>query len=205
VIIFTTDNGLMQGAHGLAGKWHPYEESIRVPLIIRDPRMASTKRGTLDDSFTLNIDLATTIMGAANLKPSTTMQGRDISDLYRPSSRRNTSSTPPPWREDFFYELPLAQFPDSTAVVTKEWKYVKWPSKGNYEQLFYLPKDRYELHDLLRNATMMSHSPVFTPDFVQQILELMRRRYNQLEEVAISPKDNANKPKCERGRKYDGT
>ena len=194
----------MQGAHGLAGKWHPYEESIRVPLIIRDPRMISTKRGTLDNSFTLNIDLATTILGAANLKPSTKMQGRDISDLYLSPSGGNTSTTTPsPWREDFFYELPLPQFPDSTAVVTKEWKYVKWPSKKNYEQLFYLPEDRYELNDLLRNETSIHMPPNFTPDFVQEVLVLLRRRYDQLQEAVISPKDNANKPKCER-RKYAG-
>lgn len=187
----------MQGAHGLAGKWHPYEESIRVPLIIRDPRMPDAKRGNLDDSFTLNIDLAQTILGAANVKPSRLMQGRDISDLYRPER-------PPriPWREDFFYELPLAQFPASTAVVTKEWKYVKWPGKGNYEQLFYLPSDRYELNDLLRNE---SRTTSFQPDYVNRVLELLRLRYKQLEVAAISPKDEKNQPKCVQGRKYDGT
>jgi len=195
----------MQGAHGLAGKWHPYEESIRVPLIIRDPRMTSTHRGTLDDSFTLNIDLAATILGDANLMPSTTMQGRDISELYLSPSGRNTSTTTSPWREDFYYELPLRQFHSSTAVVTKEWKYVKWLSKNNYEQLFYLPEDRYELNDLLRNETSSYMSPEFTPDFVHQVLGLLRRRYDQLQEAAISPKDNANMPKCEQRRKYDGT
>ncbi|KAG7342576.1 arylsulfatase [Nitzschia inconspicua] len=61
MIIFTCDNGMMLGHHGLGGKWHPFEESIRVPLIIHDPRMPAEKRGKLDDRFTLNIDLAETI------------------------------------------------------------------------------------------------------------------------------------------------
>jgi len=199
MIIFTTDNGLMQGAHGLAGKWHPYEESIRVPLIIRDPRMASNNQGTLDDSFTLNIDLAPTILGAANIKPSSLMQGQDISDLYLsgPNKRNSTMR----WREDFFYELPLAQFPDSTAVVTKEWKYTKWPSKGNYEQLFYIPKDPYEVNDLLRNNTSNSEFP---SEFIEKTLNMLRERYSQLEQDAISSlPDEKGKPKCER-RKYDG-
>ena len=85
MIIFTTDNGYFHGEHGLAGKWYPYQESIRVPLIIYDPRMPLSKRNTLEDSFTLNIDLATTILGAAGITtPHPEMQGRDIADLYLP-------------------------------------------------------------------------------------------------------------------------
>ena len=40
MVIFTTDNGYFHGEHGLAEKWYPYQESIRVPLIIYDPRYA---------------------------------------------------------------------------------------------------------------------------------------------------------------------
>ena len=87
MIIFTTDNGMFHGAHGLAGKWYPYQESIRVPLIVYDPRMPKEKRGTVDDSFTLNVDLAETILGAAGLPPHERMQGRDMSDLYLPNWR----------------------------------------------------------------------------------------------------------------------
>ena len=55
MIIVTADNGEFHYAHGLSDKWYPYQESIRVPLIIYDPRMPLEKRGTLDDSFTLNV------------------------------------------------------------------------------------------------------------------------------------------------------
>ena len=85
MIIFTTDNGMMLGDRGLAGKWYPYQESIRVPLIVRDPRMPYDKRNTLDDSLTLNIDLLSTILGAADLDTPDTAQGRDLADLYLPS------------------------------------------------------------------------------------------------------------------------
>eukprot|EP00804_Cyclotella_cryptica_P010344 CCRYP_012273-RA/>CCRYP_012273-RA protein AED:0.16 eAED:0.17 QI:0/-1/0/1/-1/1/1/0/538 len=63
VIIFTTDNGNFHSEHGLADKWYPHQESIRVPLIVRDPRMKEEMRGTTNDAFTLNIDLAPTILG----------------------------------------------------------------------------------------------------------------------------------------------
>ncbi|MDA7675264.1 sulfatase-like hydrolase/transferase, partial [Akkermansiaceae bacterium] len=58
LVIFTTDNGYYHAEHGLADKWYPHQESIRVPLIIRDPRMAQEKKGTTNDDFTLSVDLA---------------------------------------------------------------------------------------------------------------------------------------------------
>ena len=145
MIIFTTDNGLFHGSHGLAGKWFPYDESIRVPLIIYDPRMPSNKHGTLDDSFTLNIDLAETILGAANITSPPLMQGRDIADLYL----RNKTE---PWRDEFYYEYPIGwggtSDPQVTALVRKEWKYIKW-TDAETEQLFNMKDDPMELNDLL--------------------------------------------------------
>jgi arylsulfatase len=153
MIIFTTDNGMFHGAHGLAGKWYPYQESIRVPLIIYDPRMPSDKIGTLDDSFTLNIDIAETILGAAGLKPDNLMQGRDISDIYLPKEENvndTMSVKKKPWREEFFYEFPYHDedfIPSSTALVRKDWKYINWSSNG-YQQLFNLKDDPLEMNDL---------------------------------------------------------
>jgi arylsulfatase len=51
LIIFTGDNGYFHGDRQLADKWYPYEESIRVPLIVRDPRMPATQRGKTNDDF----------------------------------------------------------------------------------------------------------------------------------------------------------
>ena len=58
------------------------EESIRVPLIVRDPRMAPGKRGGTNDDFTLNVDLAPTILAATGIAAPPTMQGRDLAPLY---------------------------------------------------------------------------------------------------------------------------
>jgi arylsulfatase A-like enzyme len=163
VIIFTTDNGLFHAEHGLAGKWYPYQESIRVPLIIRDPRMPTDRIGTLDDSFTLNVDLAPTILGAAGLPKAPTMQGRDISDLYlRPDSE--------PWREEFFYQHPSKGplvIPESSAVVRKDYKYMQFP-EFDYEMLFHLATDPLEEHDLAQDN---SYKP---------ILDEMRQRHKEL-------------------------
>jgi arylsulfatase len=65
MIIFTTDNGNFHSEHGLSDKWFPHEESIRVPLIVWDPRMPSSKAGTTNDELTLNVDLAPTILSVS--------------------------------------------------------------------------------------------------------------------------------------------
>jgi len=82
MLIFTTDNGDLHGEHGLVEKWYPFEESIKVPLVIQDPRMSKEKHGSINEEFTLNIDLASTMLNAANIQPSSFMQGRDIAELY---------------------------------------------------------------------------------------------------------------------------
>ena len=176
MIIFTTDNGLMHGAHGLAGKWYPYQESIRVPLIIYDPRMPHDKRGTIDQSLTLNIDLATTILGAANINPPERMQGRDISNLYLPS----ISSEQKSWRTDFYYEYPIGEgLPRDTSVtalVEKDWKYIYWP-ETKYQQLFDLQNDPFEMHDLATNPTRQ----------IRHRMKKMKKRHDELKLKVMEP------------------
>ena len=167
LIIFTTDNGYFHAEHGMAGKWYPHQESIRVPLVIRDPRMPKEKIGTLNDEFTLNIDLATTILGAAGLPQAPTMQGRDIADLYLAQEE---------WRDEFFYEHPTHIHPDvipeSSALVRKDYKYMRWPGSGT-EQLFDLKSDPLELHDLIKSE---QH---------QVIIAEMRTRHDELKRHAL--------------------
>eukprot|EP00537_Pseudo-nitzschia_pungens_P006855 CAMPEP_0172376768 /NCGR_PEP_ID=MMETSP1060-20121228/68556_1 /TAXON_ID=37318 /ORGANISM="Pseudo-nitzschia pungens, Strain cf. cingulata" /LENGTH=721 /DNA_ID=CAMNT_0013104427 /DNA_START=194 /DNA_END=2359 /DNA_ORIENTATION=- len=148
MIIFTSDNGLMMGAHGIGGKWVAYEESIHVPLIIHDPRIPSDKRGSVSDAMTLNIDLASTILGAANITPPEGMQGRDIADLYLQPDEATTKLEEKPWRTEYLYEFPIWRV-SSNALIGERYKYIEWPGE-EYEQLFDLQKDPFELNDLLR-------------------------------------------------------
>jgi arylsulfatase len=145
LIIITADNGEFNGARALADKWYPYEESIRVPLIIVDPRMPKDKIGTTSDAFTLNIDLAETILGAAGLDAPPEMDGRDIADLYLESPKSTK-----PWREEFYYEFPdiNGKIPPSYALVRKDWKYIRW-WMHNHEELFNLKDDPVEINNLV--------------------------------------------------------
>eukprot|EP00567_Pseudictyota_dubia_P002441 CAMPEP_0197466644 /NCGR_PEP_ID=MMETSP1175-20131217/65162_1 /TAXON_ID=1003142 /ORGANISM="Triceratium dubium, Strain CCMP147" /LENGTH=583 /DNA_ID=CAMNT_0043002693 /DNA_START=359 /DNA_END=2110 /DNA_ORIENTATION=- len=166
LIIFTTDNGNFHAEHGLADKWYPHQESIRVPLIIKDPRMAPGNIGTVNDDFTLNIDLAPTILSAAGIDPLEVMMGRDMSVLYRTkpdletqhgSQTERVAKELSPWRTEFFYEHPQLFsddfIPASEALVRKDYKYFYWPAFG-WEQLFNLKDDPIEDSDMIdRNKT----------------------------------------------------
>jgi arylsulfatase A-like enzyme len=144
LVVFIGDNGYFQADRGLADKWYPYEESIRVPLLIRDPRLAASRRGEVRDEMALNIDLAPTVVAAAGAQVPAAMQGRDLAALY-------LSDPTPTWRDEFFYEHPTItskdRIPSSLAVVGRDWKYVRWP-EFDYEQLFDLRKDPGELVNL---------------------------------------------------------
>ena len=145
LVIFTGDNGYFHGEHGLADKWYPHGESVRVPLIVRDPRLKSATGGQLNDDITLNVDLAPTILAAAGIAAPATMQGRDLAPLY-------LAATKPVWRTEFFYEHAVIKsvdfIPASEALVRKDWKYFYWPDFG-LEQLFDLRADPFEEHDLI--------------------------------------------------------
>jgi arylsulfatase A-like enzyme len=162
LLIFTTDNGNMHGEHGLAEKWYPYEESIRVPLVIVDPRMPKSKHGTRNEEFTLSVDLAPTMLAAAKIPIPGFMQGRDMADLYLNHKFQN----PVRWRQDFFYEYnrgdPITAeghagtnwIDASFALITKEWKYIYWP-QHQYEQIFHRSVDPYEMTDLFNHSKML--------------------------------------------------
>jgi arylsulfatase A-like enzyme len=147
VVIYSSDHGSMLGAHGLTGKWIMYEESIRVPLIIRDPRQPAHLRGTLCDEMALSIDLAPTMLTVAGVPVPETMQGRSLEPLV---AGRHVE-----WREDWFYEHvyntrpPRRPIPKCEGVRSRRWKYVRYPDLNPpYEQLFDLASDPLEEKNL---------------------------------------------------------
>jgi arylsulfatase A-like enzyme len=168
LVVFTGDNGNFHGEHQLADKWYPHEESIRVPLIIRDPRMAKSRIGKTSDVFALNVDLAPTFLAAAGIEAPKTMQGRDLAALY-------DSEKDPEWRSEFFYEHATIQninfIPSSQALVRKDWKYMLWPDFQR-EQLFDLTNDPLEEHDLIQDPAQ------------KERLTEMRERFEKLKSAA---------------------
>ncbi|GAB5559031.1 MAG: sulfatase [Synoicihabitans sp.] len=145
VVIFTSDNGFFNGSHGYGSKVLPYEEASRVPMIIYDPRSASSGRALRRDALAANIDIAPTILSLAGLPIPREMDGGDLMRIY---------------------EDPTAALHDSIAlinvwgnkpthalgVVTQDMKYLYWGYAAEgfepTEELYDLASDPLELMEL---------------------------------------------------------
>ena len=150
VIIFTSDNGYLCGAHGYGSKVLPYEESSRVPLILFDPRRATSGQRTA--ALTGNVDLSPTITALAGLPPLMTeegsplLDGRDLMPLYDDPGRSVHESLPliNVWGPDAVHSL---------AVVTADRKYIVWPYDAEgftpTEELYDTASDPLELTNLI--------------------------------------------------------
>ncbi len=144
VIIFTSDNGYAIGDRGLAGKWFMYEESLRDPLIIFDPRQHAATRNRSENAMTLNIDFAPTMLDLAGLAAPDGMQGRSLVPLVR-------DHHPSDWRTEFFYEHHFGPniLPPSEGVRTERWSYIRWINEtAPIEELYDLQDDALEAHNL---------------------------------------------------------
>jgi arylsulfatase A-like enzyme len=81
VILFLGDNGYYMAERGLAGKWTHFEESLRIPLVVHDPRVPSDARGRVDEALVLNDDIAPTILALAGLDASIPAAGGRVLPL----------------------------------------------------------------------------------------------------------------------------
>jgi len=160
IIVFTSDNGHFYGVHGFWGKWLPYEESLRVPLIVYDPRLPKIQEGKSRDQMILNIDFAPTFISWAGLKIPSEMQGRSFAPLV--------GGQMIPWREDFYHEFTWTadgRIVPSEGMRSADWKYIRFfERKPVVEQLFDLKKDPGETVDLSSK-----------PDFSAKLQEMRDR------------------------------
>ena len=145
VVIFTSDNGFLCGAHGYGSKVLPYEESTSVPLIVSDPRQPKT-HGQRCDSLTGSVDLCPTILALAGVSNQRlNLDGVSILPLLeRPEAEV---------RE----ELQIMNYwgpaeTHSFGLVTRDWKFIYWYSQADQmfatEELFDMSGPRNELENL---------------------------------------------------------
>jgi arylsulfatase A-like enzyme len=147
MVIYTSDNGYYLGDHGLGDKRSAYEESLRIPLLLRYPKLGL--KSALVDEPVLNIDLAPTLIQYAGLRAPAEMQGQS----WRPLLERKNPGPPPGWRTSFFYEYFFEHgFPVPTlfAVRTETAKLIKYKEHDDWTELFDLVKDPYEMKNLNR-------------------------------------------------------
>jgi N-acetylglucosamine-6-sulfatase len=139
LVIFTSDNGFFWNEHRLGDKRAAYEESIRVPLVMRYP--ALIKAGSVIKPVVLNIDVAPTLIELAGASPIEGMHGRSLVSLLRGDDAN--------WREAALFHYVLEEkypnIPTWQAVRTDRWKYIHYPDHPGMDELYDLQTDPHEL------------------------------------------------------------
>jgi arylsulfatase A-like enzyme len=142
LVVYTSDQGFFLGDHGLFDKRFMYEESIRMPFLVRWP--SNIKPGTRSNAIALNIDFAPTFLEIAGLPPSVDVQGRSLLSVLR-------GRTPADWRTSMYYRYYHDPGDHNTrahyGVRTRTHKLIYFWKKDQWE-LFDLVNDPYELHNL---------------------------------------------------------
>ena len=142
IIIYFGDNGFFLGEHRLMDKRWPYEESIRVPCIIYDPRRKETGGRTVEQ-MVLNIDLAPTILDMAGLPVPAHMEGRSMLPYLQDGEAPGRRA----WLYEYFRDFPY-RVPAMEAVRTDRYKYVEYHGRKANE-LFDLSRDPGEKHNII--------------------------------------------------------
>jgi arylsulfatase A-like enzyme len=145
LIIFTSDEGYFYGEHGLSVERRlAYEESIRIPLFMRWPKLI--KAGSSIDQFALNIDIAPTLLEIGGASAPKEIQGRSLVPLLRGEKV--------PWRDSFLIEyfsdkvFPRMSNMGYQAVRGERWKYIHYIDLTGMDELYDLKADPYEMNNL---------------------------------------------------------
>lgn len=151
LIVFTSDNGLLNGEQGMIDKRTAHEPSIRVPLVVRYPGLTASDKPRVVSAMTLTVDFAPTILDICGAPPMKKTHGRSWKNLA-------IGKADPQWRTSFLYhynyEKQFPYTPNVRAVRTGEWKYIRYPhGDGGPDRhkadLFHLTADPEEVSNLI--------------------------------------------------------
>jgi N-acetylglucosamine-6-sulfatase len=151
LVVFTSDNGFALGEHGRVDKRTMYEESIRVPLLVRYPR--AVPRGTEVRRMVLNVDLAPSILELCGVPALKGIHGRSWKPLLAGDGKGWRTS----WHYAYNYEKEFPYTPNVRGVRTERWKYIHYP-RGDGKpdthkaELYDLAADPLETQNLIDDA-----------------------------------------------------
>jgi arylsulfatase A-like enzyme len=163
IVIYAADNGYYAGDRKFAGKWTHYEQSLRVPLIVYDPRVEENK-GKVEPKMALNVDIPATILDYAGVKQPKVYQGKSLKPLVEGEQVEE-------WREDTIVEFIShhASIPNFEGIRGERYVYARYVrEEPHYEFLHDLKKDPTQLKNFANN-----------PEY-KEILEGMRKRMDQV-------------------------
>ncbi|RDV25434.1 DUF4976 domain-containing protein [Alteromonas aestuariivivens] len=183
IVIYTSDNGYNVNERQLAGKWFGWEEDLRIPLIVYDPRKPAS-HGKQRSDYVLNIDFPATMLDLAGIPAPETYQGESFLPML-------DGQTPPSWRHEFFfehmYQPKRVSIPPMAGVRTQDWKYVNFYKHG-HQQLYSLKADPDERENL---AQLPEYQGILNT-LSQRTAHYIERYENQRSEEVKARKDFVN-------------
>ena len=174
VVVYASDNGYFLGEHSSGDKRSLYDESLRIPFLVRYPRLFG--KGTTVDELVTNVDLAPTFLDLAGVPVPPEMHGASWKELA-------AGRKPAKWRTGFLaeYYTEQGEVPTCYALRTPTHKLVKYPSHPEWTEVFDLTADPYEIKNLAADTALTAKLDA------------------ELEKVAAAvrytPPADANKPK----------
>lgn len=169
MVVLTSDHGYFYGEHGLSAERRlAYEESIRIPLLIRYPQL--TRPGARIEPFALSIDIAPSILEAAGVRRPASLDGRSLVPLLRGASGN--------WRDAFLVEytsdivFPRIRNMGYHAVRGQDWKLIRYRHLKGMDELYDLARDPHEMSNLIASPAAKDLSA----KAARQLAELLRAR-----------------------------
>ncbi|MGI8905959.1 MAG: sulfatase family protein [Candidatus Sumerlaeaceae bacterium] len=173
IVIYTSDQGFFLGDHGWYDKRFMYEESMRMPFVVRYPK--EIKAGSASDAFIINADFGPTLLDFAQVPRAAEMQG----ESFRPWLR---AQKPAKWRDAVYYHF--FEYPDHDHLVARHYGI----RTDRYKLVhYYHPVDEWELFDLEKDPQEL-RSVYDDPAQVENIA-LLKTRLKALREQYQDPED----------------
>ena len=178
VILYMGDNGYYMGDRGFAGKWSHYDQSLRVPFILYDPRQSDKEQGVVNDQMVLNIDAPATMLEVAGIEAPAHYQGRSLFSAV-------TGKTLADWRTDFFCEhlMEYPSIPKWEGIRDERYVYARYfGQEPAYEFLHDLKVDPDQLLNFVNN-----------PEYEKVLARMRERCAAMIQEYEVSqPSENGS-------------
>ncbi|PWD98434.1 sulfatase family protein [Marinilabilia rubra] len=165
LVIYMGDNGFSWGEHGLIDKRHFYEESVKVPMLIRCPEIF--EGGEPIDRMVQNVDVAPTVLEVAGLEKPDYMPGKSMVQLLKGDESG--------WREriyyEYFWEYDFPMTPTVFGVRTDEYKYIRYHGIWDQNELYNIQDDPSEMYNLMGQEEYQDVSKQLATDLVNWLDE----------------------------------
>ncbi len=186
IVIYSSDQGFYLGDHGWYDKRWMYEESLKMPLIVKWPGV--TKPGSVNKNLVQNLDYAETFLDIAKTEIPDDMQGVSMVPLLK-------GKTPSDWRKSIYYHY--YEFP-SVHMVAKQFGI----RSERYKLIRFYQFDEWEFYDLEKDPkelTNQYNNPEYQSEIARMKKELssLRAGYGDIGDVSAKPKawkDQFRKP-----------